>query len=56
VNVDILRSALRRPAAAEFDMGRAVSHSLDNTRLISPSTRRYRFVVFARCRHEVMTK
>jgi hypothetical protein len=46
VNVDILRSTLRRPAAAELDMGRGASHSLDNTWLISQSTRHYRFVVF----------
>jgi hypothetical protein len=56
-NVDILRSTLRRPAAATaFDMGRGASHSLENTWLISQSTRHYRFVVFARCQDEVMTE
>jgi hypothetical protein len=56
-NVDILRSTLRRPAAAAaFDMRGGASHSLENTWLISRSTRHYRFVVFARHQDEVMTE
>src|SRR3954447_5194539 len=55
-NVDALRSTLRRLAATALDTRRAASPSLDNPCLISQSPPRYRFVVFAPCQEEVMSK
>jgi len=48
VNVDVLRSTLRRPAAAALDMGGGTSYSVDSTWLISQSARQYCLVVLAR--------